>query len=699
MRMHFKGLEFELVGGRIVLTDCFGMARCKDEAKKQYYSFLEVQLAGGNHASHCGAKQFESSETYNLKYISYSETHNRLEIVQASEKLSVVTTFLAYDDTKTIRVWSHVTNTSDKPVTLEHVSSFMCYGFGLDDAKSTDRLYINKFYNSWHAECQPERLSFRRLGLFNGNDVRSMKRVSGCNTGSWSTKEELPMSIIEDADSGRFMMFQIETNNSWYYEFGDNAGLVYMNIGGPNTTFNQWSKVIQPKCGFETVKTAIVVGGSINEVVGEMTKYRRHIVRPNKEDKQLPVIFNEYMHLSWDNPNEERTKKLVPSVAELGAKYYVIDCGWHDECDYDIIYKKVGKWEVSKRRYPSGMKATVDFIKSHGMKAGLWIEPEIIGLECKEMEDYYGDDCFLYRNGEKIITSNRKFLDFRKEKVREYLTSVIDRMVGYGVGYIKFDYNQDCGAGTELDSDSLGDGLMENSIAYSRWVEYISAKYPHVIFEACASGGQRLDYKTLSMHPLVSTSDQTNYKKYPYIAANILSAVLPEQAAVWSYPVDSCGTEGADSDTYESVNERIGDEQVIMNMVNSLLGRMHLASAVNLLSENKRALIKEGIDYYNSIVAAKKTSVPYFPWGFVRFFGDKAASGFVSGKKIYLALWNLGGDGVMEIPVPEYTVKSAAIVYPKEAKEKVTYGEHFVTADLRRADGDFTARFMEIEIV
>ncbi len=46
-----------------------------------------------------------------------------------------------------------------------------------------------------------------------------------------------------------------------------------------------------------------------------------------------------------------------------------------------------------------------------------------------------------------------------------------------------------------------------------------------------------MDYKTLSVFSLVSMSDQTNYKKYPYIAANLSAAVLPEQAAVWSYSV------------------------------------------------------------------------------------------------------------------------------------------------------------------
>ena len=48
-----------------------------------------------------------------------------------------------------------------------------------------------------------------------------------------------------------------------------------------------------------------------------------------------------------------------------------------------------------------------------------------------------------------------------------------------------------------------------------------------------------MDYETLKHFSIVSTSDQVRDFLYPYIAANVLSAVLPEQAAVWSYPVSS----------------------------------------------------------------------------------------------------------------------------------------------------------------
>ena len=119
-----------------------------------------------------------------------------------------------------------------------------------------------------------------------------------------------------------------------------------------------------------------------------------------------------------------------------------------------------------------------------------------------------------------------------------------------------------------------------------------------------------MDYKTLSHFSIVSTSDQVSHLQYPYIAGNILSAVLPEQAAVWSYPIDA-GAIGAPLSYDERwVAENISAERVALNMVNSFLGRMHLASHLERLNEEQFALVKEGVAYYNRIASAKKNALP-----------------------------------------------------------------------------------------
>lgn len=695
MTFDYKGLRFEVEDGRIMLTDCMGFAKLEDRKDLKLFNFVELQLGGRNHAVHGGAKLFRSSEWDKLKYIAYSETNDAMEIVQADKRVSVSLTAESFEDTKTLRICSEVRNVTEEELIIEHLSALTFYGLGKNGAASTDNLYLYRFFNSHHVECQPEKYSFRQLGLYNGNGIRSMKRIIGSNTGSWSSKEELPQAIIYDADRKKYLMFQIESNNGWHWEIGEDAGLLYLNIGGANMTNNYWSKKLSPKESFKTVNIAISVGDSINEVVADMTRYRRHIAERNKADLNLPVIFNEYMHLSWDNPNEKRTREIAPAVAELGAEYYVIDCGWHDECESGMLYMQVGKWQPSSVRFPSGIPNTVSYIKKLGMKAGLWLEPEIIGVDCKEMEEYYGDDCFMYRNGKKVIQSNRKFLDFRKSKVREYMSSVVERMVGYGVDYIKMDYNQDVGVGNEADSDSPSEGLRAHGVAFLNWVKEQTAKYPNLIVEGCASGGLRLDYQTLSVFSIVSTSDQTNYLNYPYIAGNILTAVLPEQAGFWSYPVAADCNDIYGGVQAAAVNDKISEDCVIINMVNAILGRIHLASAVNILDAGKKELVRQGIDYYKKIIADKKRSVPYLPWGFTNFGAKKVVTGLKTPKKIYLAVWKLSDDGDFDVPVPEYKIASAKVAYPAEKPLEIKTEKHNLKFHI---DGGKTARIIEIEI-
>jgi alpha-galactosidase len=235
----------------------------------------------------------------------------------------------------------------------------------------------------------------------------------------------------------------------------------------------------------------------------------------------------------------------------------------------------------------------------------------------------------------------------------------------YGAEYIKFDYNEDCGVGTDYLALCAGEGLELCAQAYLDWVQEMIARFPQVVFEGCSSGGMRMDYKTLSVFSLVSTSDQTNYLKYPYIAGNILSAVIPEQAAVWSYPV-GCAAPGAPMTHDEAwVAENITNDRIAMNMINSFLGRMHLASHLELMNEEQLSIVGEGIAYYDTLTEAKKSALPYLPEGFTHFGAERVVAGFKTEDKIYLAVWCLGGEKSINIPIDE-KIKEVKIAYPSK---------------------------------
>lgn len=629
--LQHKNISFTFNGNEIFLKD-FG--NFKDLNTK----FVQVQIAGENKDTHMGIKMVNSSEAGKLKYISHTLNENTLVITQQSALIKAETAFIFFNDSNAIRINTKVTNVSDEQICLEEVSAFCLAGFG--DKEQPQDCHLTRFLQSHHAECQPRRQSFKELGLCGGKSD-GQQRAFVANVGSWSTKEALPMGILEHTQNANFAMFQIESNHSWYFEISDLAAKYYLYLGGPNINFGGWFKNLAPQESYVTPNIAISFGNDLKDVLGNMTKYRRHIAGKCPADDNLPTIFNEYMHLSWDSPTAENTKKYAPVVAKTGVDYYVIDCGWHNEEDGDKVYPYVGHWLESNARFPEGIRRTTDYIRSLGMKPGLWIEPEIIGYKCNKMLEHYDDSCFFQRHGKRLTVMGRHFLDYRHPKVRQYMTQTVGRMIEqYGAEYIKCDYNQDCGIGTDLNADNACNGLEQAAAAFYDWIQEMTAKYPNVVFESCSSGGMRMDYKTLSAYSLISTSDQTDYLLYPYIAGNILSAVLPEQAAVWSYPV------GSDCSNADDVS----DSRIVINMVNSFLGRMHLASHLDYLNDHQMDLIWEGVSYYNTLSPIKKQALPFFPLGFTTFDDPSVCAGFILDNKVYLAVWNLKNARYTHIP-------------------------------------------------
>ena len=654
MNINFKNLTFSIANNKVCLSKLGSFCNLSDSG------FLEIQIAGENKASHEGIKMTNSSEGKRLSYVSHSQRGNMLTITQQSDLVKATTFFETYSDTNAVRIHTEVTNISESDIIIEDISAAVIGGLSPQGISDAENVYITEFVQSHHAECQPRRHSFKDLGFVSDSGQRpSQKRISFANVGSWSTKERLPQAIIENQNG--FMMFQIESSSSWYYEISDRGEDIYLYMGGANTTFGSWCKKLKVGESYVTPNVAIAEGESLNDVIAHMTHYRRHISGLSPADRGLPSIYNEYMHLSWDSPSEDITAKVAPAVADMGVEYYVIDCGWHDEEPGNVIYHYVGQWKESKTRFPNGLRATTDYIRSLGMKAGLWIEPEIVGVKCEKMLSFYDDDCFFQRYGKRVSVHDRYFLDYRNPKVTSYMTETIRRMVeDYGADYIKFDYNQDSGVGTDLNCSSPGEGLELCNRAFFGWVENMKNRFPDVIFEGCASGGMRMDYKSLSVFSLMSTSDQTDYLKYPCIAANILSAVLPEQAAVWSYPVAWLK------------EENISENCTAMNMINSFLGRIHLASHIDWMNEANKKLVADGVKYYKKLSAIKGKAVPYLPMGFSLFGQKIAASGIRHENKVYLAVWNLADETKTKIELDE-EIASAEIVYPNPAKAKVKF--------------------------
>ena len=642
-------------------------AKAENEDAFREYAPLEAMITGENcPEDRMGNQLIHTSLAVKLQYERHErrQTEDGVEYVfflkDEDTGMAARLHYRFYAELNVISCHTEVENRGTLPQGLEAVTSFSLHGLERDgNLPYEERFRLHLVHNGWQKELQWHAYRFSELGLAASQKpgrYNSTKFISVTNTGAWSTKQYLPLGILEDEETGKFLAWQIEHNGSWHWEIGEHAGQLYLKTAGPTEQYAHWYKELKPGETFVSVPAAVAYGcGRADEAVRALTAYRRRIRRKNEDNRKLPVIFNDYMNCLWGKPTTEEEIPLIDMAAACGCEYYCIDCGWYSAGEW---WGNVGEWLPSEERFPKteafpeGLKSLLAYIRQKGMVSGLWLELEVMGLNCPLAKEK-PDEWFFMRHGKRVREKTRYQLDYRNPEVREFATGVIRRLVeDYGVGYIKMDYNIEPGIGTDQQADSAGDGLLEHQRAYLSWLDGIFAEYPDLVIENCGSGGMRMDYAMLKRHSVQSTSDMEDYRMYATIAVNSPLALTPEQAAVWSYPLNA------------------GDaEETIFNMVNVLLLRIHQSGHLFRLGETCQELIREAISWYQATREDRREALPFWPLGFGTYYDVWTALGMKGRKKSYLAVWRRGGEEAScRLPLPDCRGKDIRVrcAYPAE---------------------------------
>lgn len=614
----------------------FSPSTITSEEQKVGFRLVEINLSGFDRPlERHGTKYIVTAPGYAMKYDSHKDYYNehgrKLEFTTYDPvtNVFVISHFQFYYGISVVRSFSEVINKGKEMQTLEYISSFNLNGIAKEGLLLQDdkmKLYVP--HNSWQREMQWQSYTLEQLGLnlaTKACEQRSSKAIGFTNTGNWSAKSYLPMGFLENTETHSNLFWQIEHNGSWHWEISDQTGHLYLQLSGPTEIESHWFKNLQPGDRFLSVPVAVGSSvGNFDTAMGELTKYRRAIRRPNKDNENLSIIFNDYMNCLWACPTTEKELPLIDAAKDAGCEYYCIDAGWYAD---GFWWDAVGEWLPSKERFPGGFKEVIDYIRNKDMIPGVWLELEVMGIHCPKAATV-PDDWFFIRHGKKVYDRSRYQLDFRNPEVIAFANEVIDRLVTeYGVGYIKMDYNIEPGIGTEVNADSFGDGLLGHERAYLKWLDDVFKRYPDLIIENCSSGGLRMDYALLSRYSIQSTSDQDDYRHYATIAANAPAALAPEQAAIWSYPL-------TDGDR----------EEVVFNMVNALLLRIHQSGHLAQISSERKALVKEALAYYKEIRKDLRHALPFWPLGLSVFSDPWVSLGMKTDKKTYVAVWRREGS-------------------------------------------------------
>lgn len=163
---------------------------------------------------------------------------------------------------------------------------------------------------------------------------------------------------------------------------------------------------------------------------------RRHMGIRLSELAQKPTfVYNTWVPFQ-KNINEKLVMELAKSAAAAGMKEFIIDDGWEDN---------LGDWGIDKTKFPNGLKPVFDYIKSLGMKPGLWVSVGSASPESKVykqhpewfVKDKDGNFANLHIDENVSPIRSASFATGWKDYIKKVLLQLT---VDYGLEYLKLDF-------------------------------------------------------------------------------------------------------------------------------------------------------------------------------------------------------------------------------------------------------------------
>ncbi|HEY9309706.1 MAG TPA: glycoside hydrolase family 36 protein [Microbacterium sp.] len=550
----------------------------------------------------------------------------RAVIVQtdAVSGLEVRSTVTAPRGTTALRIESVVRNAGREPVVLTAVSSAT---IGIGRSRSDlDRVIWGSAASEWLAEDRwretPVRELLPDISLpFHRQDGRGHAGVT--SHGAWSSGEHLPCGYLVRGD-GEALAWQIETSAGWHADLSQTRNGGVLSLLGPTDLEHQFAHELLPGESFTAVPVAIAASADARDgVIAELTRYRRWL-RRDAAGEALPVVYNDFMNTLMGQPTTEKLRPLIRGAAAAGAEVFCIDAGWFADPAIGDWWSTVGEWREATTRFgEGGLRRVIDEIHRQGMSSGLWLEPEVVGVDSPAAARL-PDEAFFQRFGRRVQEDRRYHLDFRHPAARGHVDATVDHLVEeYGIRYLKLDYNINPGAGTERNATAAGDGMLAHTRAFQDWLVRVQQRHPSLRIENCSSGAMRADYALLAVTHLQSTSDQQDFRLYPPIAAAAPASILPEQCGNWAYP-----------------SSEMNDDETAFTLVTGLSGRLYLSGFLEELRPAQRERVAEAVALHKTLRDELTGATPFWPLGLPAWDAPTVCLGLHTGSDDLLFVWD-----------------------------------------------------------
>lgn len=439
-----------------------------------------------------------------------SEGDARLTVVKLKDKIYpfyVDVCYRAWQDADVIETWTEIRHGEKKPVLLtQFASGYLPVRRG--------EVWLSSLYGSWANEgrlCQEALVPGMKV-IKNKDGVRNSHTDHAEVMFSLDGHpQENSGSVIGAAlcYSGNYKL-RIETHDDEYHHF-------FAGINEENSAYNLAKDEL-----FRTPELALTYSGE--GLSGSSRNFHRwarlhrlaHGTTPRK------ILLNSWEGVYFDI-NQEGMDQMMGDIASMGGELFVMDDGWFgDKYPRKNDSSSLGDWTVDKNKLPDGIGGLIADAQKHGIRFGIWIEPEMANTT-SELYEQHPDwiikaperEPVLGRGGTQVV------LDLANPAVQDFVFKIVDDlMTAYPeIDYIKWDANMAImNHGSQyLTKDNQSHLYIEFHRGFEKVCRRIRAKYPDLTIQACASGGGRANYGVLPYFDEFWVSDNTDALQRVYM--------------------------------------------------------------------------------------------------------------------------------------------------------------------------------------
>ena len=327
----------------------------------------------------------------------------------------------------------------------------------------------------------------------------------------------------------------------------------------------------------------------VGQVSRNMHSFIRSHILPKEKFESRPVVLNSWEAMHFDI-NEDVLVDFAREAVKCGMDMLVMDDGWFGTRLNDKA--GLGDWFENRDKFPKGLGAFVDRIKSEGIKFGIWIEPEMINPD-SDLYRAHPDWALTTPGYAPLLSRSQMVLDMSNPDVIAYLKQTFKKtFAGVKIDYFKWDMNRNMSAvySKVLSPERQGEASFRYMLGVYELFGWFCETFPDAMIENCSGGGGRYDLGMMKYSTQIWTSDNTFPDKRMYI----------QYGASFGYPASVMSCHVAKLEACE--NPRFLDYRFRLAMNGPLGYELNILEASDAAKANMKREIEEYRKYEKLIL-------------------------------------------------------------------------------------------------